>query len=78
MTHMLGHSSVYSTLPVPLRRDKFPYVLYTTATLIDKKLKVNGIPPHVLRWMATFLLDRSRVKIGNVYSDSGSPNGGVP
>ena len=47
--------------------------------LLIEKLKVNGIPPHVLRWMATFLLDRSqRVKIGNVYSDSGSPNGGVP
>ena len=42
-------------------------------------LIVNGIPPHALRWMATFLLDRSqRVKIADVYSDSGSPNGGVP
>ena len=26
--------------------------------LLIEKLKVNGIHPHVLRWMATFLLDR--------------------
>ncbi|KAK2173203.1 hypothetical protein NP493_892g00000 [Ridgeia piscesae] len=33
----------------------------------------------MLRWMATFLLDRAqRVKIGNEYSHSGHPNGGVP
>ena len=23
--------------------------------LLIEKLKVNGIPPHVLRWIATFL-----------------------
>ena len=27
--------------------------------LLIQKLKVNGISPHVLRWMTTFLLDRS-------------------
>ena len=37
------------------------------------------MPAHILRWMATFLLDRAqRVKIGNEYSHSGHPNGGVP
>ena len=34
---------------------------------------------HIIRWMATFLLDRiQQVKIGNEYSHSGRPNGGVP
>ena len=33
----------------------------------------------MLRWMATFILDRAqRVKIRNEYSHSGYPNGGVP
>ena len=37
------------------------------------------LPAHILRWMATFLLERAqRVKIGNEYSHSGHPNGGVP
>ena len=43
------------------------------------KLDQNGIPPHLLRWMASFLLDRTQqVKIGNYLSAIGKPNGGVP
>ena len=47
--------------------------------LLLDKLQSYGLPAHILRWMATFLLDRAqRVKIGNEYSHSGHPNGGVP
>ena len=43
------------------------------------KLQSYGLPAHILRWMATFLLDRTqRVEIGNEYSHSGHPNWGVP
>ena len=43
------------------------------------KLEAHGVPPHVLRWMASFLLDRTqRVKIGKHTSSIGKPNGGVP
>ena len=43
------------------------------------KLEANGVPPHVLRWMASFLLDRTqRVEIGKHTSSIGKPNGGVP
>ena len=46
--------------------------------LVDK-LITNGIPAHIVRWLAAFLLDRQQqVKIGNIYSRTGSPNGGVP
>ena len=46
--------------------------------LLDK-LITNGVPAHIVRWIAAFLLDRhQQVKIGNIYSRSGSPNGGVP
>ena len=47
--------------------------------LLDK-LQVFGISAHILRWMAAFVLDRTqqRVKIGNTYSHTGLPNGGVP
>ena len=46
--------------------------------LIDK-LITNGVPAHIVRWLAAFLLDRQQqVKIGNIYSRTGSPNGGVP
>ena len=39
--------------------------------LLDK-LQSYGLPAPILRWMATFLLDRAqRVKIGNEYSHSG-------
>ena len=47
--------------------------------LLLDKLQLYGLPAHILRWMATFLLDRAqRVKIGNEYSHSCHPNGGVP
>ena len=46
--------------------------------LLDK-LQFNGMPQHMVRWIAAFLLDRSQqVKIENYYSYSSSPNGGVP
>ena len=45
--------------------------------LLLDKLHSYGLPAPILRWMATFLLDRAqRVKIGNEYSHSGHPNGG--
>ena len=47
--------------------------------LLLDKLQSYGFPAHILRWMATFLLDRAqRVKVGNEYSHSGHPNGEVP
>ena len=46
--------------------------------LVDK-LITNGVPAHIVRGLAAFLLDRQQqVKIGNIYSRTGSPNGGVP
>ena len=46
--------------------------------LVDTLL-TNGVPAHIVRWLAAFLLDRQQqVKIGNIYSRTGSPNGGVP
>ena len=37
------------------------------------------MPPHIRRWIATFLLDRTQqVKIGNNFSPSGHSKGGVP
>ena len=46
--------------------------------LLDKQQSFR-LPAHILRWMTTFLLDRAlQVKIGNEYSHSGHPNGGVP
>ena len=43
------------------------------------KLKLYDLPPHILRWIATFLLDRTQqVKIGNDFSSPGSSKGGVP
>ena len=47
--------------------------------IVLDKLQVFGISAHILRWMAVFVLDRTqRVKIGNYYSHTGHPNGGVP
>ena len=47
--------------------------------ILINKLEINGIPPHLLRWLAAFLCDRhQQVKIGKELSSSGSPNGGVP
>ena len=46
--------------------------------LIDK-LDNMELPAHLVRWMASFLLDREqRVKIRDVVSRPGYPNGGVP
>ena len=46
--------------------------------LVDT-LITNGVPAHTVRWLAAFLLDRQQqVKTGNIYSRTGSPNGGVP
>ena len=45
--------------------------------LLDK-LQSYGLSVHILRWMARYLLCRAkRVKIGNEYSHSGHPSGGV-
>ena len=38
------------------------------------KLKANDVPPHILRWMGSFLLDRTQqVKIGKTVSSVGKP-----
>ena len=52
----------------------------TNHNILLDKLQVFGISAHILRWMAAFLLDRTqqRVKIGNTYSHTGLPNGGLP
>jgi len=43
------------------------------------KLHDLGIAPILLRWLASFLLDREqRVKIGRVLSEWARPNGGMP
>ena len=64
--------------PVSIEKDIRPISLINHHLLLDK-LQSYGLPAHILRWMATFLLDRTqRVKIGNEYSHSGHPNGGVP
>ena len=47
--------------------------------LLLDKLQSYWLAEHILRWMATFLLDRDqRVKTGNEYSHYGHPNGRVP
>ena len=46
---------------------------------VFSKVITNGVPAHIVRWLAAFRLDRQQqVKIGNIYSRTGSPNGGVP
>ena len=43
------------------------------------KLKQYDLPPHIRRWVATFLLDRTQqVNIGNNFSPPEHPKGGVP
>ena len=43
------------------------------------KLQANDVPPHILRWMASFLQNRTQqVKIGKTVSSVGYPKGGVP
>ncbi len=47
-------------------------------TLINKLLEV-GVSPCIVRWMASFLMNRTqRVKIEDNMSDEASPNGGIP
>ena len=45
--------------------------------LLLEKLRLCGLPPHLLRWKAAFLLDR-RVKVNNKMSTITLLNGGVP
>ena len=43
------------------------------------KLAVLGVPPILLRWLHSFLMNRQqRVKINDRFSDWASPNGGMP
>ena len=43
------------------------------------KLQANDVPPHILRWIGSFLLNRTQqVKIGKTVSSVGYPKGGVP
>ena len=47
--------------------------------IVMRKLADLGVPPILLRWIHSFLSNRQqRVKIGEVFSDWGSPNGGMP
>ena len=47
--------------------------------ILIEKLNAMNIPPHLVRWMAAFLLDRvQRVKVGESLSQPAYPNGGVP
>ena len=44
-----------------------------------KTPQMYGLPSHIVRCVATFLLDiTQRIKIGNEYSNYGHPSGGVP
>jgi len=43
------------------------------------KLAALGVPPILLRWLHSFLMNRTqRVKINDILSDWASPNGGMP
>ena len=45
----------------------------------SKQIKQYDLPPHIRRWIAAFLLDRTQqVKIGNNFSPSRHPKGAVP
>ena len=47
--------------------------------ILIEKLHSFGIPSHILRWEASFLMDRTqKVKVQNYLSSSGTPSGGVP
>ncbi len=47
--------------------------------LLIAKLCGMGLPAHLVRWMAAFLIDRQQcVKICDTVSNIGYPNGGVP
>ena len=44
----------------------------------SSKLRDMGLPPHLVRCVAAFLIDRQQsVKIGDTVSNIGYPNGGV-
>ena len=46
---------------------------------VMKKLAALGVPPILLRWIHSFLMNRrQRVKIGDAFSDWASPNGSMP
>ena len=56
----------------------FDLINHNTLLLLVK-LKQYDLPPHIRRWITTFLLDRTQqVKIGNNFSPPGHPKGGVP
>ena len=43
------------------------------------KLQANDVPPHILRWMGSCLLNKTQqVQIGKTVSPVGYPKGGVP
>ena len=47
--------------------------------ILRVKLKQYDLPPHIRRWIASFLLDRTQqVKIWNNFSPPGHPKGEVP
>ena len=47
--------------------------------LLITKLVDVGLPAHLVRWLAAFLINRQQVvKIGDVVSNTGYPKGGVP
>ena len=47
--------------------------------ILINKLSNTGISPFIVRWVASFLQDRSqRVKVGGEFSEIGFPNGGIP
>ena len=51
-------------------------IIHYRAVLV--KLKQYDLPPHIRRWIATYLLDRTQqVKLGNNFSPPGHPKGGV-
>ena len=58
---------------------RWPGGPYKRGTTVLVKLKQYDLPPHIRRWIATFLLDRTQqVKIGNNFSPPEHPKGGVP
>ena len=57
----------------------FDLINHTFHNTLLVKLKQHHLPPHIRRWIATFLLDRTQqVKIGNNFSPPGHRKGGVP
>ena len=47
--------------------------------ILITKLHGLDIPPHIVRWMAAFLLDRTQtLKVGDFLSEPGQHNGGIP